>query len=180
MRLKIKIAMNGLFFVFFFYKFFYFESDLNALLFWTLVVLQVGVFVFVAVRKYWSSIIKLNVIPVLLIAIGYFIHGNHDRHFEESWERHWFDQDKTNVKVSELTSFKWDKMYMFRAYMSEEDINRMIGQHWARSPFRVAPLNEGQSLVLFLYKGRVSHDLYIQGYWDECSQGCSSDVVLSL
>ncbi|PWV94487.1 hypothetical protein DFQ01_13052 [Paenibacillus cellulosilyticus] len=180
MRTKIKITINGLIFICLLYKFFYFESDLNSLLFWALVILQIGVLIFVVVRKYWGSIIKLNLIPVLLLAMGYLVHAHHDRQFEKSWQMHGSDEKKTNVKIAAITDFKWDKMYTFGAYTGEEDINRRIGQNWAKFPFRGAPLTEGQSLVLFMYKGKVSHDLYMEGNWDDCLSGCGPDVELSL
>lgn len=183
MKSKIKITINLLLYLFILYQLFNFQSDLHLILFWTLIIIQIAliIIIFIKARKYLSSIIKLNLIPLLIIIIVYSIHHNNEQHFEKSMKHYLNDNKTTKVKISDTTRFKWDKMYTIMPYTSNEDINRTIGQKWAGVYFRSAPLTEGQTLVLFMFDGKVNHYIYLDVYHlEECNQGCNNNVEVSL
>lgn len=64
--------------------------------------------------------------------------------------------------LSEFTTFKWDTLYSFVPYTSEETIYKVIGYKWDEI---TSTVSEGMNQVVFLKGGKVV--CYIDGYPDK-------------
>lgn len=81
-------------------------------------------------------------------------------------------QKVETINISDITPFKWDKIYSFGPYVPKEDIYRVIGYKWDNISETV---NEGMNQLVFLKNGKVV--CYLYGYPANNGYGISFDSV---
>lgn len=59
------------------------------------------------------------------------------------------------VDLSLLTSFSWDKLYIFRPYSPPEYIDTVLGKYWIGSRFTEIEWSDRISLLVFTKNGQV-------------------------
>jgi hypothetical protein len=59
------------------------------------------------------------------------------------------------VDLAKVTTFAWDKLYIFRPYRSSEEIDRILGTFWLDSRFLTISSNEAVTLLVFMRNGSV-------------------------
>jgi hypothetical protein len=65
------------------------------------------------------------------------------------------DGKATCVDLPTITSFSWDKLYIFRPYRSSSEIDAVLGKFWLGARFTKIETNEDMSLLVFTENGRV-------------------------
>lgn len=179
---QIKVGVNLLILLGLLYVQVGFQSDVNMLLLWTIIVGQLACLVFIGLKskRFISSILRFQMIPICCFIGLFSVHNVNANQFEKSVNQYAADNKETTLKIAEITPFKWDRMYTFMPYMANEEIDRTIGQKWTNSYSMGAPMSEGQTLVIFMYQGKVNHYFYIHRYIETCMTGCSKTIELVL
>lgn len=59
------------------------------------------------------------------------------------------------VDLAKVTTFAWEKLYIFRPYRSSEEIDRILGTFWLESRFLTISSNDGVTLLVFMRNGSV-------------------------
>jgi hypothetical protein len=65
----------------------------------------------------------------------------------------------TCVDFSKISSFKWDKLYIFRPYRSPQEIDNILGAFWLGSRFTSIASNDRITLLVFVQNGEVVQSL---------------------
>lgn len=68
------------------------------------------------------------------------------------------------VDISKITSFSWDRMYIFDPYTSEREIDETIGIHWSGSKSTFIESSDSITLIVFIDEGTVVQ--YLE-FWRE-------------
>jgi hypothetical protein len=63
----------------------------------------------------------------------------------------------TIINLSELTSFKWDRLYIFGPYESRDTIQKSIGQQFLKTDELSMGVSEGDTLLVFMKDNKVVH-----------------------
>ncbi|MBI5196252.1 MAG: hypothetical protein HZA10_08010 [Nitrospirae bacterium] len=63
----------------------------------------------------------------------------------------------TIINLSELTSFKWDRLYIFDPYESRDTIQNLIGQRFLKTNELSMGVSEGDTLLVFMKDNKVAH-----------------------
>lgn len=56
----------------------------------------------------------------------------------------------SEIRLSEITNFKWDKFYIFEEYVTNKDINNITGIDWEGTD-----VPSGRRRLLFIYKKKI-------------------------
>ncbi|MGZ6557281.1 MAG: hypothetical protein ACXVEY_10615 [Actinomycetota bacterium] len=70
------------------------------------------------------------------------------------------------VRVSDLTSFAWNRFYAFRPNQSPDQINRALGFPWAKD---YSDQTNTYCLLVFVSDHSVTHHLLFPRYQGDCS-----------
>ncbi len=63
----------------------------------------------------------------------------------------------TIINLTELTDFKWDKLYIFDPYESRDNIQSLIGQQFLKNNELPMGVSEGDAFLLFMKDNKVVH-----------------------
>jgi len=60
-----------------------------------------------------------------------------------------------NVDLSTITTFPWDRLYVFGPYTQPSEIAAVVGRSWHKSCFTTIDTSEGLALLVFTNNGQV-------------------------
>lgn len=63
----------------------------------------------------------------------------------------------TIINLAEMTSFEWDKLYIFDPYESRDNIQNSIGQQFLKTDELPMGVSEGDTLLVFTKNNQVVH-----------------------
>ena len=69
------------------------------------------------------------------------------------------------VKIDSLTTFPWERFYMFKPKQSPEQIDNILGFHWATD---YSDLTDTYCLFVFVVGKKVTHSLKFPRYEGDC------------
>ncbi|HXD10365.1 MAG TPA: hypothetical protein VN653_09910 [Anaerolineales bacterium] len=61
------------------------------------------------------------------------------------------------IDLSTLTTFSWDRLYMFGAYTEPSEIDTVIGKSWRRNCYTEIRTSDGYTLLVFTKNNIVVH-----------------------
>lgn len=87
--------------------------------------------------------------------------------------RHAVSANATSVDLSDIAPFAWDRVYVFGAYVDQDEVERQLGFHWSDFGRRgTGPDSEGEFLIVFVEGATVAH-------WYQDSSGSVNYDVLA-
>jgi hypothetical protein len=115
-----------------------------------------------------KSVIAIGLVFVVILGFIVFkvlqptpVWETNAKQFSSSFNK--IGSESTTIdNLSDFTIFKWDTLYSFAPYTSEETIYKVIGYKWDNISSTVS---EGMNQVVFLKEGKVV--CYIDGYPDK-------------
>lgn len=69
------------------------------------------------------------------------------------------DKTRTTMRISELTQFQWQKLYIFGPYTSNEEIAKTLGFEWSEVSSTNIDYDESINLLIFVADTKVVHSL---------------------
>ena len=60
-----------------------------------------------------------------------------------------------NVDLSIITTFPWDRLYVFESYTQPSEIAAVVGRSWRKSCYTTIHTSEGLALLVFTNNGQV-------------------------
>jgi len=60
-----------------------------------------------------------------------------------------------NVDLSTITTFPWDRLYVFESYTQPSEIAAVVGRSWRESCFTTIATSEGLALLVFTNNSQV-------------------------
>src|SRR5688572_12828650 len=60
-----------------------------------------------------------------------------------------------NVDLSTITTFPWDRLYVFEPYTQPSEIAAIVGRSWRESCFTSIDTSDGRALLVFTNNGQV-------------------------
>ena len=60
-----------------------------------------------------------------------------------------------NVDLSSVTTFPWDRLYVFESYTQPSEIDAVVGRSWRKSCYTTIHTSEGLALLVFTNSGQV-------------------------
>jgi hypothetical protein len=61
----------------------------------------------------------------------------------------------SNVDLSSVTTFPWDRLYVFESYTQPSEIAEVVGRSWRKSCYTTIHTSEGLALLVFTNSGQV-------------------------
>jgi len=69
------------------------------------------------------------------------------------------NNDITIIDLSAITTFSWDRLYMFGDYTSNSDIDSIVGRSWRELCYTQVGASDGYTLLIFTKNQAVVHCL---------------------
>ncbi len=63
------------------------------------------------------------------------------------------------IDLSVVTTFSWDRLYMFGDYTSASEIDAVVGRSWRKNCYTQIGLSDGYTLLVFIENNTVFHCL---------------------
>lgn len=60
-----------------------------------------------------------------------------------------------NVDLSTITTFPWDRLYVFEPYTQQSEISAVVGRSWRESCFTSIDTSDGRALLVFTNSSQV-------------------------
>ena len=115
---------------------------------------------------------KLNIviISLLVLLIGCSnSNAQHNKELEESIDSIVQDETKSEIKIETLTTFEWDKVFLFSPYSTQSDIEKQLGTDFKNSSN--IETRDDIYLLVFLNDDKVVEYAEIQRHGSDFSIG---------
>lgn len=116
-------------------------------------------------NKRLRTVFLLLILLVVVTIPGYFVlkaSQNSRQDLQSNLARAIFQNQAGEIQVvdlSSITTFPWDKLYVFGPYTSSQRIDSILGNFWIGSRFTSIKSNDRITLLVFTRNGRVVQHL---------------------